>query len=87
MKRAFDIIIASIALVLLALPLLALTWLVRSKLGNPAFFRQVRPGLHGKPFEMIKLPYGDQVLWPDHCVQGTEGAAVSKERKLVIASL
>jgi nicotinamidase/pyrazinamidase len=24
-----------------------------------------------KPFESIKLPYGDQVLWPDHCVQGT----------------
>jgi nicotinamidase/pyrazinamidase len=28
-----------------------------------------------KPFESIKLPYGDQVLWPDHCVQGTDGAA------------
>ena len=27
-----------------------------------------------KPFEMVKLPYGDQVLWPDHCVQGTAGA-------------
>lgn len=29
-----------------------------------------------KPFESIKLPYGSQVLWPDHCVQGTEGAAL-----------
>jgi nicotinamidase/pyrazinamidase len=27
-----------------------------------------------KPFEMIKLPYGDQVLWPDHCVQGSKDA-------------
>ena len=27
-----------------------------------------------KPFEVIKLAYGNQVLWPDHCVQGTEGA-------------
>ena len=27
-----------------------------------------------KPFEVIDLPYGKQVLWPDHCVQGTEGA-------------
>src|SRR6202521_5241469 len=27
-----------------------------------------------KPFEMIDLPYGKQVLWPDHCVQGTLGA-------------
>ncbi len=29
-----------------------------------------------KPFEAIKLGYGTQVLWPDHCVQGTEGAAI-----------
>ena len=27
------------------------------------------------PFETTKLPYGEQVLWPDHCVQGTAGAA------------
>jgi nicotinamidase/pyrazinamidase len=30
------------------------------------------------PFESIKLPYGNQILWPDHCVQGTEGAAINK---------
>src|SRR5712691_7609140 len=29
-----------------------------------------------KPFETIELAYGKQVLWPDHCVQGTEGAAL-----------
>jgi nicotinamidase/pyrazinamidase len=29
-----------------------------------------------KPFETIALPYGTQVLWPDHCVQGTWGAAL-----------
>lgn len=27
------------------------------------------------PYEMIEMPYGPQVLWPDHCVQGTDGAA------------
>ncbi len=27
------------------------------------------------PFDMIDMPYGAQVLWPDHCVQGTDGAA------------
>lgn len=27
------------------------------------------------PYDMIEMPYGPQVLWPDHCVQGTEGAA------------
>jgi nicotinamidase/pyrazinamidase len=30
-----------------------------------------------KPFEMTKLAYGPQVLWPDHCVQGTEDAALA----------
>src|SRR5262249_6239969 len=29
-----------------------------------------------KPFETIKLAYGTQVLWPEHCVQGTEGAQI-----------
>ncbi len=29
-----------------------------------------------KPFETIKLAYGTQVLWPDHCVQGTDGAGI-----------
>src|SRR5271170_6010140 len=32
-----------------------------------------------KPFEMIKLAYGNQVLWPDHCVRGTEGAQIAKD--------
>ena len=27
------------------------------------------------PFETIEMPYGTQTLWPDHCVQGTKGAA------------
>jgi nicotinamidase/pyrazinamidase len=30
------------------------------------------------PFETIELPYGPQVLWPDHCVQGTHGAAIAE---------
>ena len=65
MKRLFDITAAAIALLLLALPLLALTWLVRRKLGRPAFFRQVRPGLHGKPFEMVKLRSMTDARRPD----------------------
>ena len=55
MKRLFDITAAFAALLLLALPLALLTWQVRRKLGSPAFFRQVRPGLRGKPFEMVKF--------------------------------
>jgi len=34
------------------------------------------------PFETITLPYGPQVLWPDHCVQGTPGAAFSAALRL-----
>ena len=55
MKRLLDIIIASIALVLLS-PLYAyVAYKVKKNLGSPVLFRQVRPGLHGKPFEMIKF--------------------------------
>lgn len=36
-------------------------------------FASSHPGK--KPFETVEMPYGEQVLWPDHCVQGTDGAA------------
>jgi nicotinamidase/pyrazinamidase len=36
-------------------------------------FATSHPGSH--PFETIGMPYGQQTLWPDHCVQGTPGAA------------
>lgn len=55
MKRLFDFVAASLALLLLALPLLALAWLIRRKLGTPVLFRQVRPGLQGRPFTMVKF--------------------------------
>ena len=40
-----------------------------------------------KPFDSIKLPYGNQVLWPDHCVQGTDGAAIHKDIAIPHAQL
>ena len=40
-----------------------------------------------KPFEMIDLSYGKQVLWPDHCVQGTDGASLSKDLSIPQAEL
>lgn len=55
MKRFFDIVLACVALLLLGIPLLFLTWQVRRKLGSPAFFRQTRPGMHGRPFNMVKF--------------------------------
>jgi lipopolysaccharide/colanic/teichoic acid biosynthesis glycosyltransferase len=71
MKRCFDLVVAVVALLALAVPLLVLVWLVRSKLGSPVLFRQVRPGLNGKPFEMVKFRTmtdergADGVLLPD----------------------
>jgi lipopolysaccharide/colanic/teichoic acid biosynthesis glycosyltransferase len=55
MKRLFDLTATTLGLLLLAMPLLGLAWLVRRKLGNPGFFTQVRPGMNGKPFKMIKF--------------------------------
>jgi lipopolysaccharide/colanic/teichoic acid biosynthesis glycosyltransferase len=55
MKRIFDLLAATLGLLLLALPLLVLAWQVRRKLGSPVLFTQVRPGMHGKPFRMVKF--------------------------------
>lgn len=55
MKRLFDITASSFALLLFGVPLLLLVVLVRAKLGSPVFFRQRRPGLNGRPFEVIKF--------------------------------
>jgi nicotinamidase/pyrazinamidase len=40
-----------------------------------------------KPFELVDMPYGKQILWPDHCVQGTDGAALSKDLEIPTAQL
>ncbi len=55
LKRVFDLCVASIALVAFAPLLLILAALVRIQLGAPVIFRQQRPGLHGRPFTMLKF--------------------------------
>lgn len=55
MKRLFDSVAAASGLLLLALPLLILALLIRRRLGSPVLFRQVRPGMNGQPFEMVKF--------------------------------
>ncbi len=55
MKRLIDICLSSIALLLLSPAIICVAVLVHIKLGSPVFFRQVRPGLHGKLFNMIKF--------------------------------
>lgn len=55
LKRLIDITASSAALVMLS-PVLAITaYKVKKNLGSPVLFRQTRPGLDGKPFEMIKF--------------------------------
>jgi lipopolysaccharide/colanic/teichoic acid biosynthesis glycosyltransferase len=54
-KRLFDLLLACKALVLLALPMLVLALVIRLKLGGPVLFRQVRPGINGQPFIMVKF--------------------------------
>ena len=65
MKRFFDIVIAVLALLLLGILLLALIWQVRRKLGSPVFFRQTRPGRHGRPFQMVKFRTMTDAKGPD----------------------
>lgn len=54
-KRVFDVSIAVLALVLLFPVLAIVAMTVYFKIGSPVLFRQVRPGLHGAPFEIIKF--------------------------------
>jgi len=54
-KRSFDVAVSGVALILFS-PLFALlALLIRLRLGSPVFFRQMRPGLLGKPFSMVKF--------------------------------
>jgi sugar transferase EpsL len=54
-KRGLDILLAGTMLVLLSPILAVVAVLVRVKLGSPVVFRQLRPGLHGRPFRLVKF--------------------------------
>lgn len=54
-KRLFDIFASLFALIVLGPLMLVLAWQIRKRMGSPVLFRQVRPGLNGKPFEMVKF--------------------------------
>ncbi|UQB43356.1 sugar transferase [Thiomicrospira microaerophila] len=55
MKRFFDVSLILLSLPLLLPLLVVVALLVRVKLGAPVLFRQVRPGLAGTPFTMVKF--------------------------------
>lgn len=54
-KRLLDILVACSLLTLLSPILLTMAFLIGMRMGRPVLFRQIRPGLHGKPFEMLKF--------------------------------
>ncbi len=55
LKRLFDLVFSVVALIFFLPVMLFIGWLIRRKLGSPVLFRQVRPGIHGQPFEMVKF--------------------------------
>lgn len=55
LKRLFDLVGASLLLILLSIPMAIIALLVRLKLGAPVLFKQTRPGLYGKPFTLYKF--------------------------------
>lgn len=54
-KRLFDIVVASVLLLILSPVLLVLVVVIRITMGSPVLFKQVRPGLRGRPFTMYKF--------------------------------
>lgn len=54
-KRFLDFMVSIVGILLLIPIVIIIAWQIHRKLGSPIFFRQTRPGLHGKPFQMIKF--------------------------------
>jgi lipopolysaccharide/colanic/teichoic acid biosynthesis glycosyltransferase len=75
MKRAFDILLSAVGLLVLALPMVIIALLVRKKLGTPVLFRQSRPGRFGRPFELLKFR-----TMTDAC--GVDGALLADGQRL-----
>lgn len=55
MKRSFDVLLSVVALIALSPLLLAVAVVVRATMGRPVLFRQTRPGIHGRPFTIVKF--------------------------------
>ena len=73
-KRLFDLLVSAAALILLSPLIAALALLVRVRLGRPVFFRQQRPGQHGRPFKLIKF----RTMVP--AVAGADAVATDAQR-------
>jgi sugar transferase EpsL len=55
LKRIIDVVIASVALLVLLPTLVLIAVAIRLHLGSPVFFKQLRPGRHGRPFHIVKF--------------------------------
>jgi sugar transferase EpsL len=77
-KRLFDVVGSSLALVVLSPIMVAVAALVRTKIGSPILFRQVRPGQNGEPFRIVKF----RTMTDD---EGSDGSLLSDEDRLVEA--
>ncbi|MEN5238965.1 MULTISPECIES: sugar transferase [Pseudomonas] len=55
MKRLVDFVLSLFGLIVLSPVIVIVAWCIRRKLGSPVIFSQVRPGLGGKPFKMVKF--------------------------------
>jgi lipopolysaccharide/colanic/teichoic acid biosynthesis glycosyltransferase len=77
-KRLFDVVGSSLALVVLSPIMAAVAALVRTKIGSPILFRQVRPGRNGEPFRIVKF----RTMTDD---EGSDGSLLSDEDRLVEA--
>jgi lipopolysaccharide/colanic/teichoic acid biosynthesis glycosyltransferase len=83
-KRAFDVAVASLALLLLAPVVAFVAVVVRLNLGAPVLFRQVRPGIHGRLFTMFKF----RTMLPDsHVLKDDQDRLTPLGRRLRALSL
>jgi lipopolysaccharide/colanic/teichoic acid biosynthesis glycosyltransferase len=55
LKRLLDIVVSVVALAVLMPIIIIIVWQIKKKIGSPVFFKQLRPGILGKPFEMTKF--------------------------------
>lgn len=75
LKRSIDLLIATVGLLLLSPVIAVLAVLVRLRLGGPVLFRQQRPGLHGRPFKMLKFRTMTDA-------RGTDGTLLPDDQRL-----
>lgn len=65
MKRIIDFVVATFILVIVSTPMIILMLICFILNGRPIFFKQARPGLHGKPFMLVKFRTMSNKLGPD----------------------